>query len=133
MDCDHELENAFDRFAIKMFVKENNKEKIVEHLPQEMLRPTKFLLAREAVMRAEILCFKYVSSPLVQEELELSHFIFVSKPPAVLNENLISRYKSLVASLYVEPLWKMAALKVKKKPIIQLIQLQKHVQTKNRK
>ena len=25
-------------------------------------------------------------------------------PPTVLNENLLSRYKSLVASLYVEPL-----------------------------
>ena len=90
-----------------MFVKENNKEKIVEYLPQEILRPTKFLLARGAVMRAEILCFKYESFPLVQEELELSYFIFVSKPPTVLNENLISRYKSLVASLHVEPLKEM--------------------------
>ena len=27
----------------------------------------------------------------------------MSKPPTVLSENLISRYKSLVASLYVEP------------------------------
>ena len=41
---------------------------------------------------------------MVQGGLELSCKVFVSMPPTVLNENLLSRYKSLVASLYVEPL-----------------------------
>ena len=40
---------------------------------------------------------------MVQGGLELSCIVFVSMPPTVLNENLISRYKSLVTSLYVEP------------------------------
>jgi len=103
LDCNHEPENAFDRFAIKMFIKENGKEKIVGHLPREISRPTKFLLARGAVMYAEISSVKYRKSPLVQGGLELSCIVFVSMPPTVLNANLISRYKSLVASLYVEP------------------------------
>ena len=42
-------------------------------------------------------------NPLVQGGLELSCKVYVSMPPTVLNENLISRYKSLVASLYVGP------------------------------
>ena len=97
--CNHEPENAFDRFAIKMFIQE----KIVGHLPREISRPTKFLLARGAVMHAELSSDKYRKFPLVQGGLKLSCKVYVSMPPTVLNENLISRYKSLVASLYVEP------------------------------
>ena len=103
LECNHEPENAFDRFAIKMFIQENGKEKIIGHLPREISRPTKFLLARGAVMHAELSSDKYRKSPLVQGGLELSCKAYVSMPPTVLNENLISRYKSLVASLYVEP------------------------------
>ena len=72
------------------------------HLPREISRPTKFLV-RGAVIHAEISSVKYRHSPLVQGGLELSCKLFVSMPPTVLNENLISRSKSLVASLYVEP------------------------------
>ena len=54
-------------------------------------------------MHAEISSVKYRNSPLLQGELELSYIVFISIPPAALNENLISRYGSLVASFYVEP------------------------------
>ena len=40
---------------------------------------------------------------MAQGGLEVSCKVFVSMPPNVLNENLISRYKSLVTSIYVEP------------------------------
>ena len=93
------MENAFDWFTIKIFIKESDEEKIVGHLPREILRPRKFLLARRAVIHAEISSLNYRNSPLVQSGLELSCIIFVSIPPTVSNENLISRYKSLVASL----------------------------------
>ena len=46
------------------------------------------------------------SYPLINTENPLWYKVvqvYVSMPPTVLNENLISRYKSLVASLYVEP------------------------------
>ena len=104
LDCYHEPNNAFDQFAIKMIMIEKKKTaKIVGHLPREISRPTKFLLVMGAVIHAEISSLKYRHSPLVQGRLELSCKLFVSMPPTVLNENLISRYKSLVASLYVEP------------------------------
>ena len=127
LDCDHEPENAFDQFAIKMFIKENGSEKIVGHLPREISRPTKFLLARGAVIHAEISSLKYRPSPLVQGGLELSCIVFVSMPPTVLNENLISRYNSLVTSVMLNRLRKrkLATLNVKNKLIFRLIQLRK--------
>ena len=103
LNCYHEPNNAFDQFAIKMVMMEKNREKIVGHLPREISRPTKYFLVRGAVIHAEISSVKYRHSPLVQGGLELSCKVFVSMPPTVLNENLISRYKSLVASLYVKP------------------------------
>ena len=93
LDCSHEPGNAFDRFAIKMSIKENGKEKIVGHIPREISRPTKFLITRGAVMHAEISSDMYRKSPLVQGGLELSCTVYVAMPPTVLNENLISRYK----------------------------------------
>ena len=74
--------------------------KNVGHLPQEISMPTKFMLAKGAVKHAEISSGKYRHSPLAQGVLGLSRKVFVSMPPTVLNE---SRYKSLVASLFVEP------------------------------
>lgn len=91
MDCDHESENSFNLSAIKLFIQENGKEKIVEHLPQEIYRPTKFLLDIGAVMHAEILTVKYRNPPMLQGGLELSCIAFVSMPPAALNESLIGR------------------------------------------
>ena len=82
---------------------EKNREKIVGHLPREISRPTKFLLVKGAVIHAEISSVKYRHSPLVQGGLELLCKVFVSIPPTVLNKNLISRYKSFVASSYAEP------------------------------
>ena len=40
--------------------------------------------------------------PLVQDGLELSYIVFISLSTTVLNENLISRDKSVVVFLYVE-------------------------------
>ena len=78
---------------IKILGTTNGKEKIGGYLPRKISRPTKFLLAREAVMYAEVSSDKYRYSPLVQGGLELSCVVYVSMPPTVLNENLISRYK----------------------------------------
>ena len=103
LDCYHEPNNALDQFAIKMVMMEKT-EKIVGHLPREISRPTKFLLVKGAVIHAEISSVKYRHSPLVQGVLELSCKVFVPMPSTVLNENLISKYKSLVAPLYVEPI-----------------------------
>ena len=47
---------------------------------------------------------KYRNSSLVRGGQELSCIVFVSMPPTVLCEKLISRYKSFVASFYAESL-----------------------------
>ena len=43
------------------------------------------------------------NSHLIQGGLVLSYIVFFSIPPIVVNQNLISRYKLLLASLYVKP------------------------------
>ena len=103
MAYDHKSENAFNQFAMKMFIKENGKEKIIGHFFRETLRPAKSLLARGAILHAEISSVEYRNSPLVQGGVELSWIVFVSMASTVLTVNLITRYKSLVASLYIEP------------------------------
>ena len=65
--------------------------------------PEKFRDQQSFFLPEELSSDKYRKSPLVQGSLELSCKVYVSMPPTVLNKNLISRYKSLVASLYVEP------------------------------
>ena len=43
LDCFHEQGNNFDYFSIKTCKKDN--QKTVGHLPQEISRPTKFLIS----------------------------------------------------------------------------------------
>ena len=63
LQCSHELENAFDFFAIKTCKPEGE---IVGHLPMEIAKVTKFLLARGAVIIATLNTTNYRRSPLVQ-------------------------------------------------------------------
>ena len=78
-------------------------------------------------MHAEMSCVKYRNFFLVQGGLKLSCIVFVSMAPTLLNENLISRYKSPVAFLYIKPPKEaeLCRFKTKKKSIFQLTQLQK--------
>ena len=46
--CAHEVDNAFDCFAIKTFVGSTGR--TVGHLPMEISPPTKFLLQRGAIV-----------------------------------------------------------------------------------
>ena len=86
-------------------------------------------------IHAAISSVKYRHSPLVQGGLEQSCKIFVSMPLIVFNENLISRYKSLVTSLYVEPSKeaKLAALKEKNIKLIFRLKAQRQVFKQNLK
>ena len=52
LNCYHERNNAFDRFAIK--VCEIGNETPVGHLPMEISRTTKFLIDRGATVTAEL-------------------------------------------------------------------------------
>ena len=97
----HKEENTFDRFAIK--VCEKNKNEIVDHLPMEISRVTKFLLDRGANVSAKLTSTHYRRSPLVQGGIEIPSIITVSMPGIVINQLLMERYKQLVETLYTEP------------------------------
>ena len=96
----HELENAFDLFAIKTCKPEG---KIVGHLPMEIARVTKFLLDRGAVIIATLNTTNYRRSPLVQRGLEIACKVTVRMPVTIKNHILMDRYLELVRTLYAEP------------------------------
>ncbi|XP_057290014.1 uncharacterized protein LOC130657458 [Hydractinia symbiolongicarpus] len=101
LDCFHENNNVFDRFAIK--VCEFGNDKPVGHLPKEISRVTKFLLDRGASMKSTLTSVHYRRSPLVQGGLEIPCKITVTLPGTVNNLLVLARYQQLVEALYTEP------------------------------
>lgn len=101
LPCEHEANNAFDIFAIKVM---DTNGAIVGHLPLEMSRITKYIMDREAVVTAIITSDRYRRSPLVQGGLEVPCRIRVTLPTSVLNCRLMDRYASLHGDLYAEPI-----------------------------
>ena len=99
LDCYYEFENTFDMFAVKT-CKSNGQ--IVGHLPREILRVTKFLLDRGAVVHATLSTKHSRRSPLVQVGLEIAYKVF-AKMFGTIKNHLMDRYFELVRSLYTEP------------------------------
>ena len=91
---DHETDNDYDLFAIKICQDEEFHPQIVGHLPLEMSWFTKFLLDRGATITATLSSTHYRSLPLVQGGLEI---------PYVVNAKLIST-KKIKKSL--QSIWK---------------------------
>ena len=87
LQCSHELQNAFDLFAIKTCKPEGQ---IVGHLLIEIARVTKFLLDRG-----------------VQGGLEIACKVTVRIPGTIKNHMLMDRYLALVRTLYAELYAKM--------------------------
>ena len=100
LQCSHELENAFDLFAIKTCKPEGQ---IIGHLPMEIARVTKFLLDRGTVIIATLNTTNYRRSPLVQGGLEIACKVTVRMPGTIKNHMLMDRYLELVRTLYAEP------------------------------
>ena len=67
--CEHEENNEYDLFAIK--VRRPLDRKIVGHFPIEILRTTRFIIARGAIVEAQLTTAHYRRSPLVQGGLEI--------------------------------------------------------------
>jgi len=61
LDCSHEKNNLFDRFAIKTISKKTGQ--IVGHLPIEVSRITKYLMDRGAEVTAKLTSDHYRRSP----------------------------------------------------------------------
>ena len=78
MYLSHEKNNHFDSFAIKMF---NTRGNIVGHLPMEISLITKFLLDRDARIKATLRSTHYRRSPLVLGGLEIPWTVKVSMMP----------------------------------------------------
>ena len=99
LDCEWELGNNYDRFAIKCC---DNDNRIVGHLPMEISHITKFLIDRGAVVYATITNIRYRASPLVQGELEVACLVTITTG-ASFNDDTIRRYKELLHQVYEEP------------------------------
>ena len=76
---------------------------IVEHVPMEISRITKFLLDRGARIEATLRSIQYRRSPLVQGDLEIPCTVKVSMVPTQLSKKLVNLYRELVESFYFEP------------------------------
>lgn len=99
LDCSHESGNDFDMFCIK--VCKNGT--IVGHLPREVSRPTKFILDRGAIVKAQLTGSHYRKSPLFQGGLEIPCIVTVTLPGTIRNHMVLDRYRELVTNLYCEP------------------------------
>ena len=87
LNCLHEEENTFDRFAIKFCGKDKNE--IVGHLPMKISRVTKFLVDRGANVSTKLTSTHYRRSPLVQGVIEIPCIVTVSMPGTLINQLLI--------------------------------------------
>ena len=63
LNCYHERNNPFDRFAIKFC--EAGKEETIGHIPMEISRVTKYFMDRGATVTAQLTRVHYRRSPLV--------------------------------------------------------------------
>lgn len=101
LDCFFNHYNAFDRYAIK--VCEIGNSTPIGHLPKEILRITKYLLARGAIATVILTSDHYRRSPLVQGGLEIPCKVSVTITGTVSNLLVLERYRQLVESRYTEP------------------------------
>ena len=100
LNCYHERNNPFDRFAIKCCV--IGKEEPVVHLPKEISRVTNFFLDRGASVIVQLTSDHYRRSPLVQGGIEIPCKVTATIPGTVSNLLCMERYKELVKNLYTE-------------------------------
>ena len=97
----HERNNPFDRFSIK--VVQCAWDKVVGHLPMEILRATKLLLGRGAEVSVTNTGTHYRWLPLVQGGLEIPCNLTASLPGySARNHVLLQKYLGIVSALYVE-------------------------------
>ena len=101
LSCDHEEDNKYDIFAIK--VCQSVDDKIVGHLPIEISRITRYALARGAKVEAQLTQSHYRRSPLVQGGLEIPCSLTLKIPATKKSSGLLERYLELFESKYTEP------------------------------
>ena len=100
LNCQHERDNPFDFFAIK--VTDHESGAIVGHLPMENSRATKYLLDRGARVVATLTSTNYCVSPLVQGGLEIPCRVKIFMVPTLKSRELIGIYCNYDDVLYYE-------------------------------
>ena len=103
LNCSHEQNNVFDRFAIKT-TKENHNNQIVGHLPMEVSRVIKYLIDRGAEVTAQLTSTNYRRSPLIQGGLEIPCVVVAKMNGySARNQMILQKFEQLVNDLYAEP------------------------------
>ena len=100
LNCIHELNNPYDRFAIKLVILNSE---TVGHLPKELSHIIKFYLDRGASIHVEITPKHYRRSPLFQEGMEIACLVVTRMPATRRNTEITESYLTLVKEIYAEP------------------------------
>ena len=98
LNCFHESGNVFDLLAIK--VCERNNKKLVENLPREISRVTKFIIEWGATVDLQLTSDSPVQ--LVQGGLEIKCEVTIKVPNATPRQ-VTEQFRALAKELYVEP------------------------------
>ena len=102
LNCCHERNNPFDRFATKFC--EAGKEEKIGHIAMEISRVTKCFMDRGATVTAQLTGVHYQGLPLlVQRGLETPCQITVTISGTVSNLLCIEKYKEIVTDRFIEP------------------------------
>ena len=94
--CEHEENNKYDLFAIKGCRPLDRK--IVGHLPIEISRITRFIIARGAMVEAQLTAAHYRHSTLVQGGLEIPCSLTFKISATKKSSELLKKYLELFES-----------------------------------
>ena len=96
LNCCHEKNNAFGRFAIMVC------ETPVGHLPMEISRVTRFFIDRGGSITAELTSDHYIRSPFIQGGIEIPCKVTANISGTVINLLIMEKSTQLVQELYTE-------------------------------
>ena len=105
MHCIHERNNDHDRYAIASTKRLPGRlsDSVVEHLPREISRYTRFIISRGGNVKVTVVDSKYRRSPLMQGGLEILVTVCIEIHCTSKNVSVLERYKKLVNKNYKEP------------------------------
>ena len=103
LQFDHESDKDYNLFAIKTCRDAEVHPQILDHLPLEIYRFTKFLLDRGATITATLSSTHYRRSPLVQGGLEIPCVVNAKLIGTKKNKEILAKYLEMVQTHYTEP------------------------------
>ena len=105
MHCIHERNIDHDRYAIAATKRLPGRlsDSVVEHLPREISRYTRFLISRGGKVKVTVADSKFRRSPLIQGGLEIPVTVCIEIHYTSKNVSMLERYKKLMNENYKEP------------------------------